>query len=212
MTYTGSSAPAITLDPESQTISVNHPVTFTVAASGAPTLTYQWQKNDVDIGGATGTSYTINSVTLADDQKQFRCKVSNGSGTATSAEAVLTVTTNQPPTATISTPPPPTNYDAGDTITYAGSGSDPEDGALPPSALTWWVNFHHDTHFHPFMPADQRHHGRQLRDPDGRRDLAQRLVPHPSAGRRLERQLHGRGIRASTSGTRRTSSTSSTGS
>ena len=122
VTYTGSSAPAITLDPESQTISVNHPVTFTVAASGAPTLTYQWQKNDVDIGGATGTSYTINSVTLADDQKQFRCKVSNGSGTATSAEAVLTVTTNQPPTATINTPPPPNNYDAGDTIIVLGLG------------------------------------------------------------------------------------------
>ncbi len=29
-----------------------------------------------------------------------------------------------------------------------GSGSDPEDGALPPSAFTWEVDLHHNTHVH----------------------------------------------------------------
>ena len=62
------------------------------------------------------------------------------------------MTTNQPPTATISAPPVGTTYKGGDTINYSGSGTDPETGALPASALTWWVNFHHDTHFHPFVP------------------------------------------------------------
>jgi len=152
ISYTGSSSPSITMDPESQLASVGHPVTFSVSAVGAPTLQYQWQKNDVDIQGANLPSYTINSVALTDDQKQFRCKVTNGSGNATSAEAILSVTANQPPTATINTPPPPTNYNAGDTINYSGSGTDPTEGILPPSALTWWVNFHHDTHFHPFVP------------------------------------------------------------
>src|SRR4029453_18618114 len=32
-------------------------------------------------------------------------------------------------------------------------GSDPEDGTLPASAFTWRVDFHHDTHTHPFMAA-----------------------------------------------------------
>jgi glucose/arabinose dehydrogenase len=152
VTYTGSSSPSITQDPESQLISVNHSVTFTVMAVGAPTLLYQWQKNDVDIAGANSSSYTIASVALADDGKNFRCKVSNGSGTATSAEATLSVTANQPPTATIIDPPPPTNYNAGDTVNYSGSGTDGGGDPLPASSLTWWVNFHHDTHFHPFVP------------------------------------------------------------
>ena len=29
---------------------------------------------------------------------------------------------------------------------------DPEDGTLPASAFTWQVDFHHDTHIHPFVP------------------------------------------------------------
>ena len=37
-------------------------------------------------------------------------------------------------------------------INYAGTGTDPEDGTLPASAFTWQVDFHHDTHTHPFMP------------------------------------------------------------
>jgi hypothetical protein len=43
-------------------------------------------------------------------------------------------------------------YSAGQTIAYGGTGSDAEDGTLPPSAFTWWVDFHHDTHTHPFLP------------------------------------------------------------
>src|SRR6185369_3080973 len=38
-------------------------------------------------------------------------------------------------------------------ITYAGTGTDPEDGTLPASAFTWQVDFHHDTHVHPFIQA-----------------------------------------------------------
>ena len=38
-------------------------------------------------------------------------------------------------------------------ISYAGTASDPEDGALPASAFTWRVDFHHDAHSHPFMPS-----------------------------------------------------------
>ncbi len=38
-------------------------------------------------------------------------------------------------------------------ISYAGTATDPEDGTLPASAFTWQVDFHHDTHSHPFIPA-----------------------------------------------------------
>src|SRR6185503_2298436 len=63
------------------------------------------------------------------------------------------VTANNAPTATITTPPNNTLYSAGDTITYAGTGTDPEEGMLPASRFTWQVDFHHDTHIHPFIPA-----------------------------------------------------------
>src|SRR6185295_1766481 len=42
---------------------------------------------------------------------------------------------------------------ADDTVNYAGTGTDTQDGTLPASAFTWQVDFHHDTHIHPFVPA-----------------------------------------------------------
>jgi hypothetical protein len=61
------------------------------------------------------------------------------------------VTGNSPPTGSITQPTAGTIYAAGNTIGYAGLGTDSEDGNLPPSAFTWRVDFHHDDHFHPFV-------------------------------------------------------------
>jgi len=46
--------------------SVTFSVTATCGAAGGCALTYQWQKGGLDITGATGTSYTILSVTATD--------------------------------------------------------------------------------------------------------------------------------------------------
>jgi glucose/arabinose dehydrogenase len=59
---------------------------------------------------------------------------------------------NERPTAVIATPAEGTTYSGGDVITFSGSASDPEEGAVPPERLTWWADFHHDTHTHPFLP------------------------------------------------------------
>ena len=48
----------------------------------------------------------------------------------------LTVTTNQPPVGTITQPAVGTLYSGGNVISYAGTATDPEDGALPASAFT----------------------------------------------------------------------------
>ncbi|MDQ3814260.1 MAG: Ig-like domain-containing protein, partial [Armatimonadota bacterium] len=56
-------------------------------------------------------------------------------------------------TATITTPVAGTLYSAGQTLNFAGSGSDPETGNLPASAFTWRIDFHHDTHTHPALPS-----------------------------------------------------------
>jgi hypothetical protein len=140
------------MQPQSKLVSVGQSATFSVSAAGSPTLSYQWMRNDSDIQGATDASYTIPSAALADNGAVYRVRITNPDGQATSDPATLSVTTNAPPIATINTPSLPATYKAGDTISFSGSGFDPEDLALDASKLTWWVDFHHNTHLHPFMP------------------------------------------------------------
>jgi glucose/arabinose dehydrogenase len=163
VTYTGSSAPVITQDPVNVTVGIpNQSATFSVSASGAAPLSYQWQKaippgGFNDISGATQSTYTINNVVLGDTGSQYRCKVTNGSGSATSNFATLTVLNDQPPVPVISAPASGATYAGGDTVAFAGSATDPEDGSEPASRFTWWVDFHHcptqqTCHIHPFLP------------------------------------------------------------
>ena len=67
-------------------------VTFTVSVESIPghEHTYQWQKNENDILGATSGSLTILSVGMA-DKSLYCCVVSNAAGTVTSDSAWLTV-------------------------------------------------------------------------------------------------------------------------
>ena len=145
------SAPSITQHPQDVTVPVGASATFTVAASGAQPLLYQWQRNGIDIPGATSSSYSLTGVQSQDNGALFRCRVSNAFGSTTSNPARLTVSNNQSPTVTILTPQNGTRYNAGDTIAFSGSATDPEDGNMPSSRLSWTVVFHHDTHTHPFL-------------------------------------------------------------
>ncbi len=113
-------------------------------------LRYQWQRNGVNIPGATAEDYTLSAV-QSDSGARFRASVSNDSGSVTSNEAVLTVTANQAPVGSISQPAAGALYSAGSTITYSGTATDSEDGTLSGAAFTWRVDFHHDTHVHPFI-------------------------------------------------------------
>jgi len=85
-----SAAPAITTQPQSQVVVAGAAVTFTAAASGNPTPTFQWQKNSVNISGATSSSYTI-SVPTGSDSGNYRSIATNNAGSATSVAALLTV-------------------------------------------------------------------------------------------------------------------------
>jgi len=148
---TANEPPQITQHPVNLTVAVGQTATFTVQATGSLPLSYQWQRDGVDIAGATAASYTTPATTPADNGAQFLCKVTNGFGFATSNPAILTVTQNQPPAGSISTPAAGTLYSGGQTISYSGTGTDPEDGALTASAFTWRVDLHHESHIHPFI-------------------------------------------------------------
>ncbi|HEX6168588.1 MAG TPA: PQQ-dependent sugar dehydrogenase [Chitinophagaceae bacterium] len=149
ITFTGSTAPIITTQPQSISVAEGSPASFTVTASGSQPLSYQWRKNTVNISGATSSTYTIPSVTTG-DAGNYSVIVSNSAGSATSNDAVLTVTpANQLPTATINTPGAGATYAGGDVINFSGAGTDPEDVNIPASGFEWYVDFHHDTHTHP---------------------------------------------------------------
>ncbi len=149
--YTGSGAPFISVQPQPQLVSVGEEARFSVTAIGAAPLQYQWQREGMDIAGATQPTYILSSAALADDQKRFRCRITNGQGSVTSNKALLSVTTNTRPVPIITSPTSGSTYRAGESIALAGSATDAEDGALAASQLTWKIDFHHDTHTHPGM-------------------------------------------------------------
>jgi glucose/arabinose dehydrogenase len=148
-------APVISRDIEDVSVSIGENATFSVEASGPGPFTYQWQRNGVDIPGATSATLTFDAVTQSLDQSAIRVSITNAFGTALSSWATLRVTNNRPPVPTIAQPTGTSPFSAGDVIAYSGSATDPEDGALASSKLTWTIVFHHDTHTHPFLgPID----------------------------------------------------------
>jgi Immunoglobulin I-set domain len=84
-------APTITAQPANQTVTVGQTATFSVTATGTAPLSYQWQKNNGDISGATAASYTTPATVYGDNGAKFDVIVSNTAGTQTSTMATLTV-------------------------------------------------------------------------------------------------------------------------
>lgn len=89
-------ATAITQHPSNQTVPNGGTAYFSVIASGDGTLSYQWQKNSVNLSngghysGATTATLTVSNCDSA-DAANYRCVVTGGCGTATSNQAALTV-------------------------------------------------------------------------------------------------------------------------
>jgi glucose/arabinose dehydrogenase/PKD repeat protein len=54
-----------------------------------------------------------------------------------------------PPSVTITSPPTDARFAVGQEVDLSASATDPEDGALPGSSLTWTVRLRHANHFHP---------------------------------------------------------------
>lgn len=118
-------APTITTGPTSQTVTNGSSVTFSVVAQGTAPLTYQWQKNSVDIPNANAATLTLNAVTSA-DAGTYRVIVGNSVSSITSAAATLTV--NPAPTQpTITLNPASQSVTNGSDVVFsvAASGTGP---------------------------------------------------------------------------------------
>jgi hypothetical protein len=96
--YNASCGSLVTVQPLSQNLYIGNSTTFNTQATGA---TYQWQQlvgttyqNIVNGGqyvGATTNALAVLSVTMANNNAQYRCRVSVGACYDTSAAATLTV-------------------------------------------------------------------------------------------------------------------------
>lgn len=88
--------PSITVQPSDATVVEGQNASFSVTASGT-SLSYQWQvSTDAGISFAEMASETsavlmLTSVTLSSNGNRYRVVVSNGGGSVTSAQALLTV-------------------------------------------------------------------------------------------------------------------------
>lgn len=117
-------AVSITSQPVGALSAVGQTATFTVAASASSgSLTYQWQRNWVDIPGANSAAYTTPVLTTADGGTNlFRVRVSAGNVFINSQEAALAV----PVPLSISKQPANMTAKTGDTATFSvGAASSP---------------------------------------------------------------------------------------
>jgi outer membrane protein assembly factor BamB len=81
----------ITSQPQSQSVLAGATVTFEVSASGTPPLTYEWQKNGINLFGANAPSLTLTNVQMA-DAGSYIAIISNAFYGVMSQPAILTVT------------------------------------------------------------------------------------------------------------------------
>ena len=90
-TYARGQAPSITVQPQSTAVLPGPNITFSVTASGANPLRYQWRKDGSSLTQRTNASLTISSAQPA-DTAAYSVVVSNAVGSVTSAPAFLRVT------------------------------------------------------------------------------------------------------------------------
>ncbi len=96
---TTNSPPTITQHPANQFAGPGGSASFTVLASGSNPLSYQWQKNTVNLSnGGHYSGCTTNTLTVSNadgnDAASYRCVVTNAVGSVTSSPATLTLVTN----------------------------------------------------------------------------------------------------------------------
>jgi Immunoglobulin I-set domain len=95
----GNAPPTIVTQPVGESVAAGGTTSFSVVASGSPTLTYEWyripagQTTGTLISGATSASYSVptSATTTSNDQDAYYVIVSNNYGQAVSQPATLAV-------------------------------------------------------------------------------------------------------------------------
>jgi Abnormal spindle-like microcephaly-assoc'd, ASPM-SPD-2-Hydin len=112
------SAPVITMQPTSQSVTIPNSAVFSAAATGTAPMSYQWMRNGLAISGASGPTYATPATSTADNGAAFSVVIGNAAGTVTSAAATLSVA----PAKTILLSPSVSNLNFGN-VNVTSSGS-----------------------------------------------------------------------------------------
>ena len=116
------SLPRVTIQPTGGTAGEEAGFTFTAAATGAPTPTYQWSRNGARIAGATGATLTLPTLKPT-DSGDYTVVAANSAGRVTSSVATLLVLTNYGPWRTDHfTAEEIAAGRAGDNVSFTGDG------------------------------------------------------------------------------------------
>jgi Immunoglobulin I-set domain len=81
---------AISTQPVAQTVCSGSAASFSVAATGSGSLTYQWRLGGINIAGATASTYSIAATTPA-SAGNYDVVITGGCGSVTSNAVILTV-------------------------------------------------------------------------------------------------------------------------
>jgi uncharacterized protein (TIGR03437 family) len=120
----------ISSPPASQAVCPASPVSFSVTATGAGTLSYQWRKNTISIPGATGSTFTIPSA-VAGDAGAYSVVVTGACDSVTSSAVTLTI--NSAPSVTTQSVNQSVTVGGSATFTAAASG-------VPAASVQWQVS------------------------------------------------------------------------
>lgn len=141
---------SITITNASPTTSITNPSNGNTFALGA-SVTFIGSASDTEDGVLTGTSISwtssidgvlgtgspVSTTTLTAGTHTITLTATDSSGYTGSSSISITVSPNASPTAAISSPANGSSVAAGSYVTFQGTGTDTEDGALGASSLSW---------------------------------------------------------------------------
>jgi uncharacterized repeat protein (TIGR01451 family) len=123
-------------------LTVQFDSTGSTPAQPGDTLSFAW---DLDGDGAfdDSTAAQPSFIYTVLGSYSARLRVSDGHGGFDISAPIVIEAGNEAPTATILTPTSALTWKVGDLIAFSGEATDPQEGALPASALSWDVIIHH---------------------------------------------------------------------
>jgi len=136
-----SQPPSITQQPADQTATVGNTAQFSVTATGAGPLAYQWYKNGALMSGATGSTYSIPNVAQSDDGARVYVLVVDINSLSTASNAATLHVTSLATVATPSISPSGGSFSAPVQVALACATSSAQiyyttDGSAPSQSST----------------------------------------------------------------------------
>jgi glucose/arabinose dehydrogenase len=136
--------------PYSSTLEINFDGSESRDPDGDTSLTYLWDFGDGTTEETTNPT-TSHTYTTA-DKYTATLRVRDSQGAVSGPDSVEVFPGDRPPEPAMETPAADDLFKVGQTITLRGSATDPEDGQLDDTSLSWDVlQWHNGSHTHPWF-------------------------------------------------------------